>query len=163
MQASNKYDPSAYYSFRNGRPKKDWIKGAYAVGVTSQFILGTRASYGRYQDAVLLNSLRRQSKLYAIRNYVILADAGFDGRQIELGDIIPPVRRHGTLCASERIARAELVGQARLDGLYGQRWKCETVHSVIKRKFGDTVRSRTTRVHFREVFVKGLIYNIHVF
>jgi hypothetical protein len=93
MQASNKYDPSAYYSFRNGRPKKDWVKGAYAVGVTSQFILGTRASYGRYQDAVLLNSLRRQSKLYAIRNYVILADAGFDGRQIELGDIIPPVRR----------------------------------------------------------------------
>ncbi len=33
-------------------------------------------------------------------------------------------------------ATAELVIQARLDGLYGQRWKCETMHSVIKRKFG---------------------------
>jgi hypothetical protein len=72
------------------------------------------------------------------------------------------VRRHGALRAPERIARAELVAQARLDGLYGQRWKCETVHSVIKRKFGDTVRSRTTRLHFREVFVKGLIYNFYV-
>jgi len=154
---------SAYYSFRNGRLKKDWVKGAYAVGVVSQFILGTCASYGRYQDAVLLNSLRRQSKSYAIRNHVILADAGFDGRQVKLGDIIPPIRRHGTLRAPERIARAELIVQARLDGLYGQRWKCETVHSVIKRKFGDTVRSRTTRHHFREAFVKGLIYNVHVF
>ena len=153
---------SAYYSFRNGRPKKDWIKGAYAVGVASQLILGTCASYGRYQDSVLLKSLRRQSRSYAIRNHVLLADAGFDGRQIKLGDIIPPVRRHGALRAPERIARAELVAQARLDGLYGQRWKCETVHSVIKRKFGDTVRSRTTRLHFREVFVKGLIYNLHV-
>jgi len=154
---------SAYYSFRNGRPKKDWVKGAYAVGVSSQLILGTRSSYGRYQDAVLLTSLRRQSKSYATRNHVVLADAGFDGRQVKFGDVIPPVRRHDTLRAPERIARAELVGQARLDGLYGKRWKCETVHSVIKRKFGDTVRSRITRLHFREVFVKGLIYNLHVF
>jgi hypothetical protein len=154
---------SAYYSFRNGRSKKDWVKGAYAVGATSQFILGTRASYGRYQDSVLLKSLRRQSRPYALRSSALLADAGFDGRQIQPGEIIPPVRRHGTLRAFERIARADLVAQARLDGLYGQRWKCETVHSVIKRKFGDTVRSRTTRLHFREAFLKGLIYNIHVF
>jgi transposase len=153
---------SAYYSFRNGRPKKDWVKGAYAVGIASQLILGTCVSYGRYQDSVLLKSLRCQSRSYALPNSLLLADAGFDGRQIELGDIIPPVRRHGTLRAPERIARAELVAQARLDGIYGQRWKCETVYSVIKRKFGDTVRSRTTRLHFREVFVKGLIYNIHV-
>lgn len=82
---------SAYYSFRNGRPKKDWIKGAYAVGITSQLILGTCASYGRYQDSVLLKSLHCQSRSYAIRNHVLLADAGFDGRRIKLGDIIPPV------------------------------------------------------------------------
>jgi hypothetical protein len=65
---------SAYYSFRNGRPKKDWVKGAYAVGVTSQFILGTCASYGRYQDSVLLKSLRRQSRSYALPNSLLLAD-----------------------------------------------------------------------------------------
>ena len=94
---------------------------------------------------------------------MVLADAGFDGRQVKFGDGIPPVRRHGTLRAPERIARAELIGQAHLDGLYGQRWICETVYSIMKRKFGDTVRSRITRLHFREIFVKGLIYNLHVF
>ncbi|WP_297860637.1 hypothetical protein [Meiothermus sp.] len=46
--------------------------------------------------------------------------------------------------ATERKARAELVSQARrifaersegwLDGLFGQRWKSETVISVLKRK-----------------------------
>ena len=88
---------SAYYSFRNGGPKRDWVKGAYAVGASNQLILGTLGSYGRYQDAVLLNNLRCHSKSYAIENHMILADAGFDGRQVKLGDIIPPVRRHGTL------------------------------------------------------------------
>ena len=75
------------------------------------------------------------------------------------------LQKLGMLRAPERIARAELVGQTRLDGIYlfGQRWKCETVHSVIKRKFGATIRSRTNRLHFREIFVKGLIYNLHFF
>ena len=45
---------SAYYSFRSGKPKRDWVKGAYGVGTKSQFILGTCACYGRYQDSVLL-------------------------------------------------------------------------------------------------------------
>jgi len=116
-----------------------------------------------YLSNTPLDRLRRQTQTYAVKNFLILADAGFDGRQIQDGDVIPPVHRHGTLRAPERIGRAELVAQARLDGLYGQRWKCETVHSVIKRKFGDKVRSRTTSLHFREVFVKGLIYNIHLF
>jgi len=153
---------SAYYSFRNGRPQKDWVKGAFVVGTDRQMILGTRMSYGRYQDSVLLNSLRKQAKPSSIRHRFVLADAGFDGRQIQPGDLIPPVRRHGKLVDPNRIDRANLVAQARLDGFYGQRWKCETINSVIKRKFGDTVRSRTTRYQFREVFVKGLIYNIHV-
>lgn len=126
---------SAYYSFRNGRLKKDWVKGAYAVGTDSQFILSTCASYGRYQDSVLLNRMRCQVTAYTIRNRMVIADAGFDGRQIKEGDIIPPVRRHGALRDPDRIARSELVIQARLDSLYGQRWKCKTVHSVIKRKF----------------------------
>jgi hypothetical protein len=50
---------------------------------------------------------------------------------------------------------------ARLDGLYGQRWKTETVNSVIKRKFGDTIRSRSTRLQLREPIIKALVYNIH--
>lgn len=67
------------------------------------------------------------------------------------------------LRARERIARAELVAQTCLEDLYGQYWKCEIIHSVIKRKFGNTIRSRTTSWHFQEIFAKGFIHCIHLF
>jgi hypothetical protein len=53
------------------------------------------------------------------------------------------------------------VERAKASGLYGQRWKVETVISVIKRKFGDGVRSRGLRLARREVLAKGVAYNLH--
>lgn len=73
------------------------------------------------------------------------------------------MRWHGKLLSPERKARAELVAAARLDGIYGQRWKRETVRSVIKRKFGGTIRSRLESYHCREPAIKGLLYNIHIY
>jgi hypothetical protein len=61
----------------------------------------------------------------------------------------------------ERKARADLVSHARLDGLFGQRWKNETVHSVIKRKFGDAIRSVKRACQNRKGRVKSFIYNVH--
>jgi hypothetical protein len=95
------------------------------------------------------------------RTWLMLADAGFDAKKLSSLDIIPPVRRHGKLLHPERKARADLVAAARLDGLFGQRWKTETVNSVIKRKFGDTIRSRKVQLQMREPIIKALVYNIH--
>jgi hypothetical protein len=53
------------------------------------------------------------------------------------------------------------VARARLDGLFGQGWKAETVNSVIKRKFGDTIRSCKLRPQWRELIIKAMIYNTH--
>jgi hypothetical protein len=50
---------------------------------------------------------------------------------------------------------------ARLEGLLGQRWKVETVNSVLKRKSGDTIRSRKPRLQPRELAVKVFTYNLH--
>ncbi|MCB8976372.1 MAG: hypothetical protein H6657_27135 [Ardenticatenaceae bacterium] len=60
-----------------------------------------------------------------------------------------------------RQARADLVAVARLDGLFGQRWKVETVISVIKRKFGDAIRARKYYLQRREPAIKMLVYNLH--
>ena len=95
------------------------------------------------------------------RTWVLLADAGFDAKQLSPLDIIPPVRRHGKLLHPDRKARSDLVAAARLDGLFGQRWKAETVNSVIQRKFGDTIRSRKLRLQQREPIIKAMVYNIH--
>lgn len=157
---------SLYYQTRSGRLYRQWIKGAYAVGTKSQFILAWRTGRGPGNDGAYLKGLRRDCRRFGKyvggkRAWVILADAGFDGESVQEGDLIPPVRRRGRLVDPARKARAELVAAARLDGLYGQRWKAEAVNSVIKRKFGDTIRSRKRRLQAREPVVKGLVYNIH--
>ena len=72
------------------------------------------------------------------------ADGGIDRERLAATDLIPPMRRHGKLVDPARKARADLVSDAHPDGLFGQRWITETVNSVIKRKFEDTIRSRKT-------------------
>ena len=155
---------SAYYALRCGKQRKEWVKGAYAVGTTSLLILASRSGYGRDGDGHYLNPLRRSSARYAkhSRHWLLLADRGFDCRDTRSSDLIPPIRRHGNIVDPTRKARADLVSQARLDGVYGQRWMCETVHSVIKRRFGDFVRSRKLSRQRREPILKSLIYNLHV-
>jgi len=44
---------------------------------------------------------------------------------------------------------------------YKQRTKIETVHYVIKRKFGDSIRSMNKINSRKEVIMKFLVYNIH--
>jgi hypothetical protein len=158
---------SLYYQTRSGRTYEHWIKGAYAVGTESQYILAWQSGYGPSNDTVHLSALKRGCARFGThsktkqRTWLMLADAGFDAKALSVLDIIPPVRRHGKLVDPERKARADLVAMARLDGLFGQRWKTETVNSVIKRKFGDTIRSRKTQLQNREPIIKALVYNIH--
>jgi hypothetical protein len=160
---------SAYYMTRTGRTYRDWVKGGYAVGAKSQLVLGWRSGRGLASgsDVGYLSPLRRQVGRWGKhergrRAWVLLGDAGFDGKTTRSDDLIPVQRRHHDLKAPARKARADLVAAARLDGLYGQRWKVETVNSVIKRKLGDTIRSRSRHLQFREPLLKALVYNFHV-
>ncbi|MCC7483295.1 MAG: transposase [Hyphomicrobiales bacterium] len=157
---------SAYYRTHSGKTFSDWIKGGYIVGVVSQLIVGSASQPGRLPDFGLLKRLKRQARRYATyvkgrRSWTLLADRGFDAKELRPGDLVPPIRRFGKITAPERRERAEIVDAARLDGLFGLRWIVETVNSVIKRKMGDTIRSRSHDLQRREAIVKGLVYNIH--
>jgi hypothetical protein len=157
---------SAYYQSRRGNTRRSWHKGGFVVGIESQLIVGMRVGRGPGSDAKWLAPLRAQARRYVVRKgrsarFWLLADAGFDGRDVEWTDVVPPIRRGGRLRAWSRVLRAELVERAKASGLYGQRWKVETVISVIKRKFGDGVRSRGLRLARREVLAKGVAYNLH--
>lgn len=154
---------SLHYLSRSGRLYRQYYKGGYLVGTHSQYILAATSGVGPAADSPYLAPLRRKGQRYARRRaYLLLADSGFDGKQVQEGDLIPPRRNSGGIQRADRVAREELVFQARLDGVYGQRWKCETVHSVIKRKFGDEIRARKPWHRYREPILKGLVYNLHV-
>jgi hypothetical protein len=158
---------SAYYTTRSGRKYRDWVKGVYGVGTRSQMILAWASAHHVVHDTHFLSPLKLRIARYGRqkngkRDWLLLADAGFDCHKLTDRDLVPPIRRGGKLVAPERKARADLVSQARLDGLFGQRWKAETVHSVIKRLFGDIIRSRSWRLQRREPMLKALVYNIHL-
>lgn len=154
---------SMHYLARCGRKYDHFYKGGYAVGVKSQLILASKSGAGPGADTPFLEPLRRKAARYGRRGeWMVLADSGFDAVTVREGDLIPPIRRGGVLKDPERIRRMELVLAAKLDGWYGQRWKVETVNSVIKRKFGDEIRSHKPSRRYREPIVKGLIYNLHV-
>lgn len=158
---------SLHYYNRAGKAFGDWIKGAYAVGTQSLLILGWASSRGSLPDFGFRKCLYRQAARYGRytagrRTWWMLADKGFDSGAFHSADLIPPIRRFGKITDPQRQARADRVAEARLAGLYGQRWKAETVYSVMKRKFGDTIRSRSLRLQRREAIVKGLVYNLHL-
>lgn len=157
---------SSYYRTRSGKTFSDWVKGGYAIGINSQLIVGWCTQAGRLPDFGLLKPLKRQARRYGKyvkrrRAWFFLGDKGFDSQDITENDLIPPIRRNGKISDPQRQARADLVSQARLDGIYGYRWLVETVNSVIKRKFGDSVCSRIWFLQRREAILKGFIYNIH--
>jgi len=172
---STGYSPttaSAYYQIRRGQPFKHWLKGAYAVGTRSQMILAVTHGIGPSNDTPHLSTLKRRARRYGRCDargrsiWVTLADSGFDSATIGPRDIIPPIRGGGSLKAPERKARLDLVSHARLDGLFGQRWKNEAVNSVIKRKFGAAVRSIKRAYQNRESHVKAFVTTLiaeHVF
>jgi IS5 family transposase len=158
---------SRHYLSCNGRHMSDFIKAFYVIGLDSQYILGWHYARGPGgSDAQYLNGLRRQGKRYAPKiagryEYVLLADKGFDGIQAQPVDLIAPRQGRHPVKRPDRLLRLDLTGQARLDGLLGQRWKIETVMAVIKRKTGDALRSKNEFRLMRDVAMKALVYNLH--
>ncbi|MEJ5253173.1 MAG: hypothetical protein HPY54_15760 [Chthonomonadetes bacterium] len=48
-------DASVYYQSRRGRCYRHWVKGLYAVGVESKYILAFRSDWGPGNDSVHLS------------------------------------------------------------------------------------------------------------
>ena len=101
---------SLHYLARSGGRYEKFIKGAYAVGIRSQFILSATSGIGPASDTGYLEPLRRKSRRYARgRPWIVIADRGFDSVHARETDLIPPIRRNNVLKRPDRIVRFELV------------------------------------------------------
>jgi hypothetical protein len=160
-------EASQHFLTRAGRKYKRYIKAFYAVGTLRQYILAWHFDWGPDSDMDHLNRLRRPAHRYGRQingraAWFLLADQGFDGAQARSYDIIKP--RQGPdrrVRRPDRLLRNDLYDAARLEGLIGQRWKCETVYSVVKRLFGSHVCSRLKLHQRREIAIKAVVYNLH--
>ena len=45
--------------------------------------------------------------------------------------------------------------------IYAQRWRVETLISVIKRKWGEALSARSERTQRVQALLRGLVYNLY--
>ncbi|GBD38494.1 hypothetical protein HRbin37_00744 [bacterium HR37] len=152
-----------YYALRSGKRRKRWIKVWYLLDTRTQVLVSEVVGRGPSGDAGGLAKLEKESSLMAL---IEVMDRGFDGKgNFRLGfpiRVIPPIRRGGSIRSLDRILAYMVYMISRWSGIYGKRWICETVISVIKRKFGDSIRERKWKNKKKIVSLMAVVYNIHV-
>lgn len=154
---------SFYYALRSGKERKRWIKAFYLLDTRTQICVSQVISTGPSGDARGLCQLEEKSSLLP---FIEVMDRGFDGNgNFHFGlpiRIIPSIRRGGSIKSWSRILAYMVYMVSKLMGIYGRRWLCETMNSVVKRKFGDSVRERKEKNKKTIVSLMTIAYNIHV-
>ena len=149
---------SFYYAKRSGKKRKSWTKMTIVVDVESQVILSEDVRVGPGNDGVVLREMFERGDIPLCE--VLLADSGYDCRGNEVIAIYRPIRRGGCYKSLERINLYLRWLFCKIIGLYGKRWAVETVFSVIKRRFGDRIKSRSPYSKFVELHLIPTAYNI---
>jgi hypothetical protein len=143
---------SSYYTWRTGATRRSYIKTFVAVDTDNQVITGVRISKNFSHDIVHSRMLLRRCHTRRSETYVL--DKGYDAeslhRQIrkELGAYsIVPVRNR-KLKRIGGMYRRELA-RSFDEKLYHRRNLIETAFSVLKRGYGENVRSSKYRNQVR--------------
>ena len=108
----------------------------------------------------------------------LLADGGYDSEsnhrfcrgELQVESLIPADNRRGSRAKTPyRRKMQRLLGlpgteqrgteRARRD--YCQRWKTETLMSVVKRKWGECLSARDAFMQQLQALLRGVVYNLH--
>lgn len=154
---------SFYYALRSKKRRRRWIKAFYLLDTWTQLCVSEVVARGPGGDARELSKLEDKSPVELL---IEVMDRGFDGAgNFRLGipfRVIPPIRRGGSIKGWKRIVEYVVYLVAKWIGIYGKRWICETMNSVIKRKFGDSIREKKERNKKTTASLMAIVYNIHV-
>jgi hypothetical protein len=151
-----------YYTYR-ARLHRSYIKMSCASDLKTQVVLSCAISHRPIHDTKHVSHLLRRM---AVVPRIILLDKAYDSERVHTAirrygsHAIIPVRGDRPTCRTRGVYRKQM--RRSFDyATYGQRSKCETVFSVIKRRFGSEVRSHHDLMKEKELLYRVLAYNSH--
>ena len=133
------------------------LKVTFVVDTVSQMILALHTTATRKHDTRILPPTIRKTRQH-VDIEVLAADKGFDAKPIrdwlrKIG--VRPLIKHREFTALDKAHNARIKKDD-----YNQRVKTETVNSSIKRKYTDTLTTKTYWNQVREIHLIALVYNI---
>jgi hypothetical protein len=161
---------SQYYDNRvtttNSIKRRTFIKSTVSADTNTQFLCHTRTRHSHTHDNVDFIPV-----LSAIQNLpisLVIADKGYDdeknhmfARECLLADSIIPARFEDVPAWKTYGRYRKQMKRGYSKHLYNERNKVETIFSVIKRMFGECIRSKKIKTKNREMAFRCIAYNMH--
>ncbi|ADN37319.1 transposase IS4 family protein [Methanolacinia petrolearia DSM 11571] len=155
---------SHYYSKRINKTRKSFIKASIAVDSDKLIVLGWKFSKVPVHDSQHAKSLMNQV-IRITKSECFTMDKGYDSekihqyiREIIGAESVIPVRKWDGKIYSGKYRR-EMIENFNQQK-YGQRNMVETVFSVIKRRYGENVRSRKYYNQLKEIKIRMVLHNM---
>ena len=158
---------SNYYSIRTGKTRHDYLKTTISVDSDHISLLSFHITNSRCHDSQIAPIILRAShRVKKSKCYVM--DKGYDSERIhklihdelESQSMIPIRDWHASYVSGKY---RQIMASSFDAKTYGHRNMAETVFSILKRLFGETIYSRSYRQQVKEIKLKCIVFSIDRF